>query len=576
MIRNKNRRPFEFQRNGPIARPAGHKPDFSLVPNTKTPRITKRSAISPRKTSAKKYDNILDTLFLVELVGKTDISSIKHVDGSGKKLTGVDISTLRELCSLVTADFSDNKLPLEPFAVLPKLKELDLSCNMLKSFNFQSSEKLTEESRAWPALETLNLSFNDSSAFISELQMIPRLTNLNLSQNSISNLPTNLMHFTCLTHLNLSGNKINSDQNFYALATIASLQVLVLDNNQITSIPEFNFGFEALQDISLKGNEITYPEDISSLATLASLETINIANNPIVLRSRNLRELRKIIDKTTITLNIEEKPNKVVKRSLPPQMRTVNFDPLTLPSFTKQHKRALNLKKQDVKNVQVNTEEKSEDVSTTQSEVDKSESFFLTETNATSESEDKISVIEPTPIPIPLEEPDYEEQKEITSIWDEVPVMQASERVQLKASNRSDFILKFKKLEFLVAHPDLRLRPRESPSGETEEEIRKRSTKNIDLEEDRSIMRGTSQLPTQKKKPVQEKIAARTEYTKTEVQQMLRSMADRLGIVERDLGSTDETGQKAVDLALDQKNFSTLQKQYETIRAELINTLNSV
>ena len=78
-----------------------------------------------------------------------------------------------------------------------------------------------------------------------------------------------------------------------------------------------------------------------------------------------------------------------------------------------------------------------------------------------------------------------------------------------------------------------------------------------------------------KKRPeIATKLQARTEYTKTEIQDMLQSMEERLSVVERDLSAADESGQTAVDMALEQKNFASLHKQYETIRAELINTLN--
>jgi hypothetical protein len=39
--------------------------------------------------------------------------------------------------------------------------------------------------------------------------------------------------------------------------------------------------------------------------------------------------------------------------------------------------------------------------------------------------------------------------------------------------------------------------------------------------------------------------------------------------------AVDESGQSALETSLDQRNFTMLHKQYETIRAELINTLNS-
>ena len=605
MIRNRNRRPFEFQRNGPIARPVGHKPDFTMnISRKNTQNIQPRSVKSPRKQSSKKREGVVDRLFFVDLVGKTNISELKFVDASSKKLTGVDISIFKEMEDLTSADFSDNKLPLEPFSVLPKLEELDLSCNSLKSFDYQSSELMAEDTRAWGELKKLNLSFNYAQSYVSELQYIPHLADLNLSHNSLSNLPPNLMHFTCLTHLNLTGNTINTDQNFFSLATISSLQVLILDDNKITSIPHFNFGFESLMELSLKRNNIEFEDEISSLIELNSLTTLNIANNPIVLRSKNLAALRKIFSPTQIDLYTEDKPNKVVKKALPPNVRTVNFDPLTLPTFTKQHQRALNKGKKRLKSAKSSArrtvnqksqqneeeEEKGDEIDNADIEIidnikpkkrsvaEDAASVFITISDTKKEEELKpLQITQPEIEPTELPE-EKEDEGPIRSIWKEVPVVQASERIVLTENRRTKFNLAFKKLEFLVQHPDLRLKPRESPSQDTEEEIAtktKKFQKQIEDAEDRSIFRGTSQLPVRKKKVVQDKLAARTEYTKTEVQEMLKSMADRLNLVERDLGTTDETGQMAVDIALDQKNFSNLQKQYETIRAELINTLNS-
>ena len=150
MIPNRNRRPFEFQRNGPIARPVGHKPDFTINVTRKTPQTQTRNIKSPRKTTKKNQENTIDRLFFVDLVGKTNIFELHHIDASGKKLKGIDLDIFKELENLKTADFSDNTLPLEPFSVLPNLVELDLSCNSLKSFDYQSSELMAEDSRAWP------------------------------------------------------------------------------------------------------------------------------------------------------------------------------------------------------------------------------------------------------------------------------------------------------------------------------------------------------------------------------------------------------------------------------------------
>jgi hypothetical protein len=168
-------------------------------------------------------------------------------------------------------------------------------------------------------------------------------------------------------------------------------------------------------------------------------------------------------------------------------------------------------------------------------------------------------VIEPTPLP----EPD---QPLITSCWSEVPVVQFERRKALTPRRRSSFITAFRKLEFLVSHPDIRLRPRESTSMEPEP---------VEEPVPDVIVARDVFVPKKKAVTVATKLAARTEYTKQEIEDMLRSMEERLSVVERDMNIADESGQSAVEIALDQKNFANLHKQYETIRAELINTLNS-
>jgi hypothetical protein len=79
----------------------------------------------------------------------------------------------------------------------------------------------------------------------------------------------------------------------------------------------------------------------------------------------------------------------------------------------------------------------------------------------------------------------------------------------------------------------------------------------------------------QNKSDVGSKLSGRTEYTTTEIQAMLRSLEEMLSVVERALAVTDESWQNAVDIALDQPTFAIMHKQYETIGADLINTLNS-
>jgi hypothetical protein len=167
----------------------------------------------------------------------------------------------------------------------------------------------------------------------------------------------------------------------------------------------------------------------------------------------------------------------------------------------------------------------------------------------------------------PTELPTHEDVATISSVWGEVPVLQLAQRVGLTVRERPDFVTALRKLEFLVGHPEIRLRPREATSmiGEEGEAA----------DEGPDLLLGKPPPSPRKPSEIASKLAARTEYTKSEIQGMLQSMEERLALVERDLQVTDDSGQAAVDIALDQKNFASLHKQYEAIRAELINTLNS-
>jgi Leucine-rich repeat (LRR) protein len=197
---------------------------------------------------------------------------VTQIDGSSRRLNSIDLSALRELSSVKKVDFRDNKLPLEPFAVMAALEELDLSCNFLKSFDYKSSESMTGDDRAWSCLVKLNLAFNACAKFLTDLQLIPRLSKLNLSNNSLNSLPSNLMHFTSLSYLDLTGNNLNGDPSFFSLATIPALQTLVLNENDIVHIPKFQFGFEALRQLHLNGNRIEVSDDIVSLTDFEQIE----------------------------------------------------------------------------------------------------------------------------------------------------------------------------------------------------------------------------------------------------------------------------------------------------------------
>lgn len=584
------RAPYEFERVGPLAKPpAGHRPDFTLSVNR--PPQNKSLSSSNFNNSAKiksKKSITLDTIFIVDLLHTSDFEKCLEIDGSSQNLNAIDLTAIRQLSSVQKADFSDNSLPLEPFAVLPSLQELDLSCNSLRSFDYMSSESMAGDDRAWASLHTLNLSFNNCSKILSDLQLIPLLADLNLANNSLSSLPSNLMHFTCLTDLNLSNNNLNNDAALFSLATIPSLRNLTLDGNNIMHIPKFQFGFEALTNLSIKNNKIEMFSDLESLLDL-NLEEVNIIDNPIVLRSPNLAEARQKFASANVQL-ICIAPPAAVKRSFPTPIKTIAYDPLTLPSFTKAHIRALNrkrisasttdrpLSKQSSKTTISQNSIQSQSKMQTQQKPAKAapsnmsaDDVFMTAFGSKAEDDEPQQLdIEPTDLPEP-----EEDEIEITSVWSEVPVVQLDRRQKLTTKRRNEFLRAFNQLQFIVSHPDLRLRPRESPSMENEENDTDSKKEDTSRPPQVDLIPERKPVVAPKKKAVAAKLAARTEYTKTEIQQMLSSMQERLGNVEKDLLVADESGQSAVEIALDQKNFSNLHKQYEVIRAELIDTLNS-
>jgi hypothetical protein len=363
-----------------------------------------------------------------------------------------------------------------------------------------------------------------------------------------------MMRFTSLTTLNLAGNLLNSESAFMSLATIPALRELNLDGNQIVHVPHVEYGFENLQKISLKSNKIESPDAIASLTHIQSLNEVDICKNPLVLRFRSLADARKLFKDANIPL-ITQPAEKSPKQSLVGPLHTVAFDPLTLPSFTPQHYQALNKKN----NGRFESPKKS-----TGRQESTEVSLFITGFGAVSDENDSKSEIPPTPLPSKTEE----QIPRIESIWAEVPITSQEKRLVLCPRTRVQFEQALAKLVFLVGHPEHRIKPRESPS--------------TDVEPMKPIMT-PSALPAPKKRPIKPRkktsiagqLAARTEYTKAEIQRMLMSMEERIAVVEKDMQAIDESGENAIETSLDQKNFSMLHKQYETIRAELINTLNS-
>lgn len=546
---------FEFQRNGmPVPRRIGHRPDYSLqitrpsraVPSTKRASY---SPITPRRPHVKQFDE----LAVIDITGTSDYGSITKIDCSGKKLTDVLPSALRVLTATTDADFGDNHLRLEPFSVMPSLEVLDLSCNGLQGFDFRESEAMAGDTRAWSSLHTLNVSFNGLRA-MGDLVFLPRLSTLNLAHNGISVLPANLIHFSCLMTLNLSGNSLNGESVFETLATIPSLQFLNLDENGITHVPCLTFGFDALTTISLKNNKFELADDIEALLDLEQLRTVDISKNPLVLRKHDISIAQNMYAEGRVTLVTKVESGRRKKAILAGPLRTVAFDPLTLPPFMQGHIQALNRK---ARMRMIAPKEPEPDVD-----------LFITKFDTRNEEEEDM---EPEQHNGTL--PTYvdDEGENMGNVWNEIPVTMKKRESPFRRLPRSEFERAFRQLEFIVTNPEMRVRPPAPVTSETETESEGMSDPGDTG--DRIV-----HTPSPRRKGqfsgTAEKLAAKTEYTKTEVQEMLRTMEHRLQGVETELRSENAAGQTAIDVALDQNNFTELHKQYETVRAELLNTLN--
>lgn len=127
-------------------------------------------------------------------------------------------------CFLLPIDASS--LPFDRLRLLPRLDELNLSCNRLRDFDFgpiagihyapgdveaARGEYALEEMIGFGSLEKLDLSFNYlSQGALEILSVLPRLASLSLASNDLARVPRDLGNFWKLTRLSLRDNRLGS------------------------------------------------------------------------------------------------------------------------------------------------------------------------------------------------------------------------------------------------------------------------------------------------------------------------------------------------------------------------------
>lgn len=636
---------FEFQRGGPyIKGSAAHIPDLSLSITRPSIQLqqaqqsiilpnTSRS-IKTQKTTRRKLPNTLDMFTIGDACGTLSYEDAQYLNLSSRKLNNVDIDSFKMLKSIIEFDVSDNSLPLEPFTFLHTLEILDFSCNNLSNF---SNDKIPDKSTIFPSLKRLNMNYNSIGQIFHYFSAFPNLTQLTATNNNLTFLPKNTSQFMALEYLDLTNNSIHSEESFSLLANFPNLKTLILDNNNIEYIPKLQYGFEKLSTISLKNNRIEASNDIISLTDLENLRKIDITNNPILVFRKDIEILQLAYSENNIEFicPIQEEPKRAPRKyHLNNNLFKVDKDPL-LSSTTKEITKRFSEKAHKENTEKVDQPEEDETDYSKKSTEEKVETdVFMTD----------FSQIPETPLPIPQN--DTDEENEIQNIWKEVPVIQEENR-KLFTTHRSieKYNDAFKKLKYIVEHPNIRLETPKAVDMQSRQEHYRRQYQNkrllllaqrqqktttdfsndvsnipsidlsgiemessrynvkprpnssrvqlstIPLSNDNTQTRTTvnmsgimstqrerlhsSRSPRRKEQPIsiEEKLKSSNHYSKAEVLKMLQSMESRLNDAEDIIDQEDEDGMNPVDRALDQTNFSTLNKEYESIRTEIVNTL---
>ncbi|CAG9760423.1 unnamed protein product [Ceutorhynchus assimilis] len=213
-----------------------------------------------------KLDTIpaLDTLF-----------SLNFLNLSGNYIKEIEITSFAELFDLETLILSNNeisKIPANIFVNNEELSSLYLDNNPLKTFYFNTSNKL----------ETLSIKNCFLSTFDERsTRRLTSLSELNLNNNRIKNLSVKDLEFLSqLTIIDLSQNSLKKLDNDI-FAGNPKLQKVTLDDNKFESLPNFTLLHDEkfqIYSFSCKncGLKTIHPNTFKNMPTVISL---NLAKN---------------------------------------------------------------------------------------------------------------------------------------------------------------------------------------------------------------------------------------------------------------------------------------------------------
>lgn len=220
-----------------LAGAQGAKHTFSEVDaNNSAAQEAAAKAAAVRQTVGRILGNrrpaILDGFALLRAAGVALPRDAHRADVSGRGLVDAAVDDMAHFSRLAILDASDNALPLSCVASLPALVSVRLACNSLAGI------KIPPGALSW--LERLDLSHNVlRPKAIAPLALLPRLRDLDLSGNGLEDVRflASPPPFVALERLRLSGNCLSGAGPLARLATLPLLRILHLDHNYIDAVP---------------------------------------------------------------------------------------------------------------------------------------------------------------------------------------------------------------------------------------------------------------------------------------------------------------------------------------------------
>ncbi|UJR26994.1 hypothetical protein I4U23_008301 [Adineta vaga] len=231
--------------------------------------------------------------FIVEKLGHSDFSDIKHLELPQSSIRGVELNA--QFPALKCINLEHNQLTsFSGLIYLPNLKVLCLNYNRVESI-LPRPTKPRLDHRGKPITENV-----DNRIVLENLEI------LHLAYNNISDLVTlQLNKIPSLRSLFLQGNEITKVEG---LESLRNLRELVLDKNKIRLITETSFAFQTnlvelhleenrirelsffdrmvkLEKLFLGTNKIPETMEIEKLTLLVCLNELSLINNPVSRKS---------------------------------------------------------------------------------------------------------------------------------------------------------------------------------------------------------------------------------------------------------------------------------------------------